>query len=241
MMEQRELEQQAFSLKMKTYTQSFAQAEYLTPEALYVLASIGGNTQTIPFIPFPEDFDAQRGLAMLTPAYIQDEILTELAREVIVAIAWMQKSRYTAIINEASFFYEKDGLPVSVVVSDETQTRLRIAHRYKTAELLSVLGAFSWMNQPLNKTERLSLQTAQVKDIIERFEGVQNVGVSLYEKGKVIYNSIFFDHDGGVVKYDAMKETIEEQSGRLWLKELMKQLHVNQEFGFDSVNQRRGF
>lgn len=233
--------QTKFSEQMQTYTQPFLPQEFITPEALYALASIGGNTHTIPFVPFPEDFDAQRGLERLKPAYIQDEILTELAREVIVAIEWMQKSQYVAIINEISFFYEKEGLPVTIIVSNDTYTGLRLAYRYKTAELLGVIGACTWMNKPLNKEQRLIQQSVQVKDVIERFEGRENLSISLYENGNVVYNSIFFEYDSGVVKYDATRDVIEEQAGRFWLKEIIEKLHVNKEFRFDKEDNRKEF
>lgn len=230
-----------FSKQMRAYIHPFPKSEFLSPEALYVLASLAGNTNQIPFIPFPHDFDAKRGLAELTPSYIKDEELTERAREVVVAIAWMQKSQSVVMINEATFFYENDALPVSVAIVNETQTKIRLAYRYKALELLGVLGAYRWMNQTFTKDERLMRQTALAKDIIQQFEACDNISVSMYEKQQLVYNCIFLDNGGGVVKYDVMHNTIEEDAGRTWLKELMQQFHINEEFGFDDIKKRQRF
>lgn len=231
----------AFSKQMNTYTKPFPMTEFLSPDALYVLASLGGNTQRIPFIPFPQHLDVERGLAELTPAYIQEKELTDLAREVIVAIAWMQKSQSIVMMNEVTFFYENDALPVTVAIPNETQTKIRLAYRYKTVELLSVLGAYRWMNQKLTKDERLSCQDVVAKDIIDQFEACENFSVSMYEKQRLVYNCIFLENDGGVVKYDVERDTIEEAAGRTWLKELMQQFHMSEEFGFDDIKKRQGF
>lgn len=228
----------ALKKQMNDSTAPFPKEEFLTPEGLYVLASLGGNRQTIPGIPFPSDFDAKRGLLELTPAYVDQEVLSDLGREVILAIAWMQQSSIIAMINAVTCFYEKDGLPVTVVTPDETQTKMRIAHRYKTPELLGMLGAFSWMHQKLEKAERFMPQDVQVNAVIEQFDGCEHMHVALYESGKLTYNNLFFDYDGGVVKYDMAENKIEERSGRTWLKELMQKLYVNEEFGFDK---RKGF
>lgn len=240
-MEQLEINNQIkFADTMMSYTAAFPDAEFLAPDALYALASIGGNTKTIPLIPFPSDFDVKKGLMQLEGAYLQDGELTDLAREVIVAISWMQQSEVIAMLNEATFFYQEESLPVSVIVPNKTREKVRIAHRYKTAELLGVLGAFPWLTKPLTKTRKLSEQTVTVRDLLARFEGRENLAVSIYKKGKVVYNCIFIENDGGVIKYNETTGIMNEDAGRLWMVELIKELQVNKEFHFDA-DKRGGF
>ena len=226
-----------FHKSMDMHTAPFPADEFITPEALYSLASIGGNTETIPFIPFPKDFNAERSLSELTPVYINESGPTALAQEVILAIAWMQQAEYVAILNEATFFYQKDALPVSVVGLNKENTKLRLAYREKATELLGVLGVFEWMNQPLKKQERFICQKVTVQEVMKRFEHHTSMSLSLYEKGKVIVNAIFFDCGESVVKYNVIEETIEEKAGREWLKEIMKQLHIYDAFDFENKHQ----
>lgn len=228
--EQREEMLRVFQEQMQQYAVPFSDDEYLTPGALYALASIGGNKRTIPFIEIPENLDIDEALTELAKKYIDNTQITDLAKEVTVAIEWMQKSTHCLMINEVTFFYTADSLPATAVLPSDDNTKFRLAHRYKTSEIIGALGFFKWLNKPLEKEEVLAFQNVQVIDVLDKFKDCDSVVVSLFIEGELKYNCVFIDNDGAVVKYDEINGTIEEKAGYFWLQEILKVTTVNDEF-----------
>lgn len=227
---------EALKEKIEELTKPFEKEEFLSAAGLYALASIGGNNDTIPFLAVPETFNIEEAIHELETGYIHNDELTELSYEVITALNWAQMSTHCLMMNDLTFFFQEDATPVSVFIPNEDNSKFRVAHRYKSMEIIAFLGFFPWLNQFLQKEEILSQQDVEIKDVINHFKEQDSLAVALFVNGKIDYNCVFIDNAGGVIKYDETVSTLEEKAGIEWLQEILQIATVNNEF-----QEKRGF
>jgi hypothetical protein len=207
------------------------QEDFLTANSLYVLASIGSNKETIPFIPMPE-INIDEALVELSKVNYKDNELSKSGRRKIVAISMIQRYKMCAIINDIAYFYNSDEIQcVAVVTRKENEVvKYALIIGNKFVMLMKKLYENKWLHDNLTKSQVINKQYISVTDMIKLNEEKENFYVTLFINGEIKNNSIYFNNNGSTIKYDVINKMIEEKKGREFLKELFKNLTIGEEY-----------
>jgi hypothetical protein len=216
--------------------------ELLSANSLYVLANIGGNKDSIPFIPIPE-INIDEALEELSRSNYINKELTKTGKRNILAISMIQRYQMCTIINDIAYFYNPDGIQCVAVVTklEKEEAKYTLIIGNKLAMLLSKLYENKWLHDKLIKKEVIKLQETDIEQLTKLTDGKESFYVTLFINGEIEYNSIFYNNNGSTIKYDVINRMISENSGREYLKELFKTLKMGEEYkDINSYQNNRG-
>lgn len=225
------------NLKTSAKSNDNVEQEYpaLSSGAIYLFSQVFNNANTIPGIIYQkEDFDNKEDLykELLNNGYVTTNEVSDLGKELMVAIANMQQAEYALVLNQVAYFFDAKKINVTKVITQDNGKHA-LYHRQKVIEISAALKAIPGFNTDLEgRKDKIKKQPASILQFEQMYANHKATSIQIYRQGKCIYNRVVVAGDNSAIYYNLTDKTINEDAGRNLVKEVMKIIQIGVEFGF---------